>query len=58
MVLSLINQDYIEKLNGETDKKMDYTNIKISNKKLLNKNWESYDIAVMFQHAAVIERRG
>ncbi|NHC39616.1 hypothetical protein G6549_06525 [Bacillus sp. MM2020_1] len=38
---------YIEKLNGETDKIMEITNFKFSNKKLLNKNNETYDIAVM-----------
>ena len=38
---------YIEKLNGETDKIMEITNFKLSNKKLLNKNNETYDIAVM-----------
>jgi UDP-N-acetylmuramyl pentapeptide synthase len=38
---------YIEKLNGETDKIMAITNFKFSNKKLLNKNNETYDIAVM-----------
>jgi UDP-N-acetylmuramyl pentapeptide synthase len=40
---------YIEKLNGETDEIMDITNFKFSNKELLNKNKESYDIAVMLQ---------
>ncbi|WP_051633681.1 hypothetical protein [Bacillus sp. UNC41MFS5] len=38
---------YIEKLNGETDKIMEITNFKFTNKKLLNKNKETYDIAVM-----------
>ncbi|PGY10869.1 hypothetical protein [Bacillus sp. AFS031507] len=38
---------YIEKLNGETDKIMAITNFKFSNKKLLNKNNETYDISVL-----------
>jgi UDP-N-acetylmuramyl pentapeptide synthase len=38
---------YIEKLNGETDKIMEITNVKFSNKELLNKNKDTYDIAVM-----------
>ncbi|MEH7479676.1 hypothetical protein V7157_00920, partial [Neobacillus drentensis] len=38
---------YIEKLNGETDKTMAITNFKFSNKKLLNKNNETYDISVL-----------
>ncbi|MCD4838433.1 hypothetical protein LRS37_05990 [Neobacillus sedimentimangrovi] len=40
-------QCYIEKLNGETNKQMEITNFNFSNKKLLNKNNETYDIAVM-----------
>ncbi|MCM3726043.1 hypothetical protein M3226_10145 [Neobacillus cucumis] len=36
---------YIEKLDGETNKHMERTNFKISNKTLLNKNKQSYDIA-------------
>lgn len=40
---------YFEKLNGEQNRVMDMTNFKISNKKLLNKNNETYDIAVMLK---------
>jgi hypothetical protein len=36
---------YIEKLDGETNKHMEKTNFKISNKTLLNKNKQTYDIA-------------
>jgi hypothetical protein len=36
---------YIEKLDGETNKHMERTNFKISNKILLNKNKQTYDIA-------------
>ncbi|WP_413301458.1 hypothetical protein AA0X95_21555 [Bacillus sp. 1P10SD] len=54
---------YIEKLDGETDRIMEITNIKFTNKKLLNKNKESYDIAVMLKMIADhcednVERRG
>lgn len=45
-IVAILNR-YIEKLNGETDKIMEITNFKFSNKKLLNKNKETYDIAVM-----------
>jgi hypothetical protein len=45
-IVTILNR-YIEKLNGETDKIMAITNFKFSNKKLLNKNNETYDIAVM-----------
>ncbi|MCM3768019.1 hypothetical protein [Neobacillus niacini] len=44
-----IIQHYNEKLNGETDCIMEMTNFKISNKKLLNKNHKTYDIAVMLK---------
>lgn len=40
---------YLDKLNGETDETMEKTNFKFSNKKLLNKNQETYDIAVMLK---------
>lgn len=43
----IILKQYIDKLNGETDKIMEITNFKFSNKKLLNKNKDTYDIAVM-----------
>jgi hypothetical protein len=43
----LILNRYIDKLNGETDEIMEITNFKFSNKELLNKNKETYDIAVM-----------
>jgi UDP-N-acetylmuramyl pentapeptide synthase len=36
---------YIEKIDGETNKHMEKTIFKISNKKLLNKNNQTYDIA-------------
>jgi hypothetical protein len=36
---------YIEKLDGETNEHMERTNFKISNKILLNKNNQTYDIA-------------
>jgi len=45
-IVTILNR-YIEKLNGETDKIMEITNFKFTNKKLLNKNKETYDIAVM-----------
>lgn len=61
-IQSILNL-YKEKLDGETDKIMDITNIKLSNKKLLNKNQVSYDIAVMLKkitdhHDNNSERRG
>ncbi|MGG3466574.1 hypothetical protein ABES02_03365 [Neobacillus pocheonensis] len=40
---------YLEKKNGETEKTMEKTNFKFTNKKLLNKNEETYDIAVMLK---------
>jgi hypothetical protein len=40
---------YNEKLNGEQKRVMDMTNFKNSNKKLLNKNNKTYDIAVMLK---------
>ncbi|MCH6268336.1 hypothetical protein [Neobacillus citreus] len=46
---------YIEKLDGEATAKMETTNFKFSNKKLLNKNNESYDIAVMLKK--IIEKQ-
>lgn len=49
MAIQSILNHYKEKLDGETDKIMDITNIKLSNKKLLNKNQVSYDIAVMLK---------
>ncbi|MBV7503829.1 hypothetical protein KW850_00935 [Bacillus sp. sid0103] len=45
-IITIISH-YIEKLNGETDEIMEITNFKFSNKKLLNKNKVTYDIAVM-----------
>jgi UDP-N-acetylmuramyl pentapeptide synthase len=45
-IVTILNR-YIEKLNGETDKIMEITNFKFSNKKLLNKNNETYDISVL-----------
>jgi UDP-N-acetylmuramyl pentapeptide synthase len=45
-IVIILNR-YIEKLNGETDEIMEITNFKFSNKQLLNKNEETYDIAVM-----------
>lgn len=47
-IVTILNR-YIDKLNGETDEIMQITNFKFSNKELLNKNKESYDIAVMLQ---------
>ncbi|MBL4952586.1 hypothetical protein RCG24_08690 [Neobacillus sp. OS1-32] len=54
---------YIENLNGEIDNKMERTNFKFINKKLLNKNNKTYDIAVMLNKIAKVqaqnsERRG
>lgn len=54
---------YFEKLNGEQNQVMEMTNFKISNKKLLNKNNETYDIAVMLKQLREMqenktERRG
>jgi len=48
-----ILQNYIEKLNGEIDKKMGTTNFNFSAKKLLNKTTETYDIAVMLKTVAM-----
>ncbi|WP_223596008.1 hypothetical protein [Neobacillus bataviensis] len=42
-------QHYLEKLNGEIEETMEITNFKFSNKELLNKNRETYDIAVMLK---------
>lgn len=47
--LQIIIKIYFEKIIGELEKKMDMTEFKISNKKLLNKNADSYDIAVMLK---------
>jgi UDP-N-acetylmuramyl pentapeptide synthase len=43
----ILLKHYIEKLNGEADEIMAITNFKFSHKELLNKNKETYDIAVM-----------
>ncbi|MFJ5713406.1 hypothetical protein [Neobacillus sp. NPDC093127] len=40
---------YNEKLDGETNSTMEITNFKFSNKKLLNKNKQTYDIAVILE---------
>jgi len=54
-----ILQFYIEKLDGEVDKKMEITKFNFLNKKLLNKNNETYDIAVMLEKVlAITGRRG
>lgn len=47
-IRSLLNL-YTLKLDGETDKKMEITNFKFSHEKLLKKNSETYDIAVMLK---------
>ncbi len=47
IAVSEILKHYIEKLNGDIDKNMSITNFKISEKKLLKKNKQTYDIAVM-----------
>jgi len=47
--VKVILQSYLEKLNGDPNKKMELTNFKMINKKLHNKNRESYDIAVMLK---------
>ncbi|WP_066066521.1 hypothetical protein [Neobacillus soli] len=54
---------YNEKIDGETDEKMEITNFKFTQKKLLNKNKETYDIAVMLKKVTnksdiANERRG
>jgi len=54
---------YSEKLDGETNKHMEITNFKFSNKKLLNKNNQTYDIAVILEKLTNklpidMERRG
>ncbi|MFK9092329.1 hypothetical protein [Bacillus salipaludis] len=54
---------YSEKLDGETNKHMQITNFKFSNKKLLNKNKQTYDIAVILEKLTNMlptdtERRG
>ncbi|MEH7106862.1 MULTISPECIES: hypothetical protein [Bacillaceae] len=61
-MMSLL-QCYIDKVNGETDIKMGITNFIISNKELLNKKIETYDIAVMLKKINdiqnnLMERRG
>jgi hypothetical protein len=61
-IINILNR-YNEKLNGETDKIMEITNFKFSNKKLLNKNNETYDIAVILKEIIIKfahdnERRG
>lgn len=61
--LTNVLQLYIDKLNGETEKKMEITNFKFSHKELLNKNRETYDIAVMLKQLSAVhendpERRG
>jgi UDP-N-acetylmuramyl pentapeptide synthase len=55
--------NYLQKLNGEIDKKMEITNFKFSRDFLLNKNSETYDIAVMIKKVTNLsvntnERRG
>ncbi|MDQ0198497.1 hypothetical protein [Neobacillus ginsengisoli] len=47
----ILLQLYLEKLDGETEKKMDMTKFDFLNKKLLNKNNQTYDIAVMLKRA-------
>ncbi|OIK14035.1 hypothetical protein BIV60_13050 [Bacillus sp. MUM 116] len=60
----LILKQYIEKLDGETEKTMNITKFDILNKKILNKNNETYDIAAMLNelsdksNAASQERKG
>ncbi|GHH96464.1 hypothetical protein [Neobacillus kokaensis] len=49
-------QLYLDYLNGEKNHNMDITNFKFSNKKLLNKNNETYDIAVMVNQIADSKR--
>jgi hypothetical protein len=49
---------YFEKLDGDIVKEMDMTKFVILNKKLLNENKETYDIAIMLEKIAKIERRG
>ncbi|MCL6572851.1 MAG: hypothetical protein K6T88_14405 [Bacillus sp. (in: Bacteria)] len=61
-IFSLLNF-YTQKLDGETDKKMEITNFKFSQEELLKKNSETYDIAVMLKRVKKIsvntnERRG
>ena len=56
---SSLLQFYIKKLDGEVDKKMKMTKFNFLNKKLLNKNNETYDIAVMLEKlSAIAARRG
>jgi UDP-N-acetylmuramyl pentapeptide synthase len=45
--LRMILKHYIDKLDGETEKTMNITKFDFLKKKLLNKNKQSYDIAVM-----------
>lgn len=61
-IVSLLTY-YLQKLDGETDKNMEITNFKFSHEKLLYKNSETYDIAVMIKKVTNIsattnERRG
>jgi UDP-N-acetylmuramyl pentapeptide synthase len=52
---------YVEKLDGDIEGKMEITNFDFLNKKLLNKNNETYDIAVMLDQIKTqnnSERRG
>ena len=51
-------QRYLEKLDGETEKKMEITKFDFLTKKLLNKNNKTYDIAGMLKKVDQIERRG
>ncbi|WP_251549061.1 hypothetical protein [Neobacillus muris] len=55
LAVTTILEHYIEKLNGEIDKNMSITNFKISDKKLLKKNRQTYDIAVM--HNVITEQQ-
>lgn len=45
-------QYYLQKLDGEIEKKMDITKFDFLNKELLNKNEQTYDIAVMLKKVA------
>lgn len=51
-------QFYFEKLNGDNEEKMDITKFVFLDKKLLKENKETYDIAVLLEKIAKIERRG
>jgi hypothetical protein len=49
---------YFEKIDGDNAEKMNMTKFVFLDKKLLNENKETYDIAIMLEKIANRERRG